>query len=142
MRLIHFLRIFLPTSKSSCQILKIVSFVNVWGWHLCTTARATIRGFPFHKNVPHQPLCVLTVYMRCFVCGFWFGFGGFFCLLLFFFSASTFFTHIGNITVRDTHNSVRWVFLFVCCWFFFTASTFFTHISNITVRDTHNSVRS
>ena len=34
MRLIHFLRIFLPTSKSSCQILKIVSFVNVWGWHL------------------------------------------------------------------------------------------------------------
>ena len=34
MRLIHFLRIFLPTSKSSCQILKIVSFVSEWGWHL------------------------------------------------------------------------------------------------------------
>ena len=36
MRLIHFLRIFLPTSKSSCQILKIVSFVSEWGWHLCS----------------------------------------------------------------------------------------------------------
>ena len=35
MCLIHFLRIFLPTSKSSCQILKIVSFVSEWGWHLC-----------------------------------------------------------------------------------------------------------
>ena len=36
MCLIHFLRIFLPTSKSSCQILKIVSFVSEWGWHLWT----------------------------------------------------------------------------------------------------------
>ena len=53
MRLIHFLRIFLPTSKSSCQILKIVSFVNVWGWHLC------IRQ-PTNKQ---QSSIILSTYM-------------------------------------------------------------------------------
>ena len=40
----HFLRIFLLTSKSSCQILKIVSFVSDWGWHLCTSDQLTLRN--------------------------------------------------------------------------------------------------
>ena len=45
MRLIHFLRIFLPTSKSSCQILKIVSFVSEWGWHLWVTELHILKFF-------------------------------------------------------------------------------------------------
>ena len=60
MRLIHFLRIFLPTSKSSCQILKIVSFVNVWGWHLWKWNPRSLcmlikRTLPLYPPLPPPP---------------------------------------------------------------------------------------